>query len=214
MLTSLVLSLAVAAPVPTPPAPTPPGPVPRLLELKAGADGKVVVTVARTEMQKIQVAAGNAIGPNGAAPAVVTREVPVTKMVAVELGDVKDLKITTADGRKVDVADALKQLKDGATVVVSSDGKPVTPNHLKLFKDDVLVLASPELVAAQNVAPPLRPGFNRPGVIQPLPAPIQPQVLPANPGGVIQIQIQPGQVQIVPLPAPVPQPAPQPAPEK
>jgi hypothetical protein len=218
MLTSFVLTMALAAPVPvSPPAPAP-GPVPRLLEVKAGADGKIMVTVMRTEMVKVQVAQGGAVNPGGNAPAVVTKEVPVTKMVNVELGDVKDLKVTTADGKKVDLADAVKQLKNGGVVVVSSDGKPVSPAHLKLFKDDVLVLTSSELIGTLSPSIPAMPGKPLPGRPIPLPAPVPPQAIPLNPvGGVIQIQIapgQPGQIQILPAPVPAPQPAPQPAPEK
>ena len=204
MLTSFVLSMALAAPVPAPAAPVASGPVPRLLELKANADGKVTVTVARTEMVKVTVAQGNAINPNGgAAPAVVTRDVPVTKMVVVELGDVKDLKVTTADGKKVETADAVKKIAGGAVVVVSADGRPVSPNFLKLFKDDVLVLASPELTVAIGVPSTGTKPF--PGGIRPLPVDrLPPQPLPP-------VQIQPGviQIQLVPL-----QPAPVPVPEK
>ena len=197
MLTSFVLSMALAAPVPAPAAPVASGPVPRLMELKANADGKVTVTVLRTEMQKVQVTTA---GPNGAAPAVVTRDVPVTKVAVVELGDVKDLKVTTADGKKVETADAVKALKGGAVVVVSADGRPVSPNFLKLFKDDVLVLASPELTAATGVGTKPFPGGIRPLPVDRLP----PQPLPP-------VQIQPGviQIQLVPL-----QPAPVPVPEK
>lgn len=210
MLTSFVLSMALAAPVPaTPATPIPSGPVPRLMEVKA-VDGKLMVTITRMEM--VQVGAGNAINPNGgAAPAVIKAQRAVTKTI--ELGEVKDLQITTADGKKIDTAEAAKRLKDGGVVVVSADGKPVSPLHLKLFKDDVLVLASPELIPAGGAVPGVRPG------VRPLPAPVpgnvvpvQPQVLPANPGGVIQIQIQPGQVQVIPLQPAAPQPAP--APEK
>jgi hypothetical protein len=203
MLTSFVLSMALAAPVPPPAPPVASGPVPKLLELKPNADGKIMVTVMRTEMVKVPVV----VNPGGA-PA--QREVPVTKIVTVELGDVKDLKITTADGKKVEMTDALKQLKDGAVVVVSTDGKPVSPSHLKLFKDDVLVLVSPELTGSVNVLGPrpLPGGGLRP---VPLPAPIPPGALPVQPGGVIQFQIQPGQIQVVPL---VPAPAPAPAPGK
>lgn len=204
MLTSFVLSVALAAPVPVAPPPPASGPAPRLLELKANADGKVMVTITRTEMVKVQVGQGGAINPGGGAPpAVITREVPVQKMAVVELGDVKDLKVTTADGKKVELVDVMKKLKDGAVVVVSSDGKPVSPNFLKAFKDDVLVLASSELVT------PTGPSTTKPGV-RPLPAvdlplPVAPPgaVLPAQPG-VIQIQIQPGQIQVLPAPVPVP----------
>lgn len=189
MLTSFVLSMALAAPVPPATPPVPSGPAPRVMELKANADGKVMVTVTRTEAQKIQIAQA---GPNGAQ--VVTREVQIPKIATVELGEVKDLKITTADGKKVEVDEAVKKLKEGAVVVVSADGKAVSPKFLKAFKDDVLVLAAAELAASQGVPalppPPLRPGANI------LPVPAQP--------GVIQIQIAPA--------APVPAPAP--APEK
>jgi hypothetical protein len=203
VLTSFVLTMAIAAPVPVAPPAAAPGPVPRLVEVKA-ADGKVTIDVRRTEKQKVQVgiAIGGAPGAAPAPPAVATREIAVQKMVSVELGAVKDLAITTADGKKVDVADAVKRLRDGGTVVASADGKPVSPQHLKLFKDDVLVLVSPELVApAGRTVPGVRPG------VRPLPAPA-PQVLPANPGGIqLQIQVQPGGgVQVIPLPvAPAPQ---------
>lgn len=198
MLTSIVLSMTVAAPVPVAPPAAESGPIPRLMEVKA-ADGKVTVTVLRYEMQKIQV--GAAAPPGGAPPAVITREVRVPKVAAVELSEVKDLTITTADGKKVNVADAVKKLKDGGVVVVSADGKPVSPNHLKLFKDDVLVFASPELTNVQNVLPGVRPG----GVIRPLPA------LPGLPPG--GIQIQPGVIQVAPA-LPVVPAKPVPAPDK
>ena len=216
MLTSFVLSMTLAAPVPVqppPPAATA-GPIPRLMELKGDADGKIMVTVMRTTMEKVTIGQGNAINPGGGAPpAVITREVPVTKFMTVELGDVKDLKVTTADGKKLEVADAAKKLKDGGVVVVSADGKPINPNYLKLFKDEVLVLTSPELTGVQQAFPGrVLPG----GGIRPVP-PIQIQPLPAQPllpaaPGVIQIQIQPGQIQVLPA-LPV-NPAPAPAPEK
>ncbi|MBM3983754.1 MAG: hypothetical protein FJ304_26500 [Planctomycetes bacterium] len=222
MLASFVMSMALAAPVPVaPPAPVAGGPIPQLMEFKPDASGKIMVTVIRTEMQKIVIGQGGAVNPNGGAPAVITREVPVTKHATVELSEVKDLKVTTADGKKLEVADAVAKLKAGGVVVVSADGKPVSPMHLKLFKDDVLVFASPELQPAQlNGYMPGKPlpggGIIRPrppiqiqplpGNVVPLPAPIQPV-----PG----IQIQPGVIQIEIVPAlPAPQPAPAPAPEK
>ncbi|MBA4062205.1 MAG: hypothetical protein C0501_00595 [Isosphaera sp.] len=223
MLAALTLSAALGAPVPAPAAPVPTGPAPQVMELKAGADGKVMVVVRR--MEKVQVGAGAAIGPNGAPPAVITAERAVVR--SVELGEVKDLTVTTADGKKVATDEAIKRIAAGAVVVVSADGKPVSPAFLKVFKDDTLVLASPELGGAAGgfVKPGIRP---LPGVIQPQPGiqilPVQPgniQILPAAPGGVqvvplpggngvIQIQVAPGGV----LPAVPPQPEPAPAPEK
>lgn len=191
MFTTLALSLAIGAPVPpsTPPAPT--GAAPRVLELKADANGKVTVAVTRTELVKVQVAAAIAPAPGGNAPppAAVVREVPVMKTVTVELGEIKDLTVTTADGKKVEKEDAIKKLAAGGIVVVSGDGKPVSPAFLKVFKDDTLVLVSPELAGPQNNVIPGRPfPGNRP---VPLPAQVQPgiQVLPVQGG--VQIEVAP-----------------------
>jgi hypothetical protein len=217
MFTALTLSLALGAPVPAPAPPMPVGVAPQVMELKANADGKVVVTVRRTE--KVQIGAGGAIGPNGAPPAVITQNRVVLK--SVELGEVKDLTVTTADGKKLDTQDAIKKIAGGAIVVVSGDGKPVSPVFLKVFKDDTLVLTSPELVGPQGVT---RPGIRPlpidrigPGGIQILPIPPgNIQVLPiqgGGAGGVIQIQVAPGGVAPAVLPAPVPVPV-EKAPEK
>jgi hypothetical protein len=204
MFTAFALTMAIGAPVPITPAPAPAGVAPRVMELKANADGKVTVMVTRTE--KVQVGVGAAIAPaagGGAAPpAVITREVPVTKMI--ELSEVKDLVITTADGKKLTTEEAMKKIADGAIVVVSGDGKPVSPAFLKVFKDETLVLAAPELAAPTGGV--MYPG-GRP-IIRPLPVNPPggpaPAILPAQPGvvqiqpGVIQIQIAPGALPAVP----------------
>ena len=200
MFTALTLSMALGAPVPADTPPVSTGVAPRVMELKPGADGKIVVAIVRTEMQKIQLAVANAAG---APPAPVEREVPVTKTMTVPLGEVKDLTITTADGKKLEKEEALKKLEKGGIVVVSADGQPVSPAFLKVFKDDTLVLTAKELVT------PFGGAIGRPAV-RPLPA-IQPgvQILPIQPGnfqiqpGVIQIQVQPGNVQVLPAPVPV-----------
>lgn len=202
MITALTLSLALAAPVPTPSAPVPTGAAPRVVELKADASGKVMVPV--TRMEKMQIGVAPAIAPaNGGAvpPVQAVREMQVSKMV--ELGEVKDLAFTQADGTKVESDVAMKKIAQGAIVVMTTDGKPVSPAFLKVFKDDTLVVVSPELMAGPQggIGGPInRPGIVKPGVIGrpvPLPAPIQ--------GGVIQIQ--PGVIQILPAP-PVDLPAP------
>ena len=56
MLASLLLAaLSPAAPLPKDTAPT--GPAPRVVELKPGTDGKIMITVVRTETVKLPVAA-------------------------------------------------------------------------------------------------------------------------------------------------------------
>ncbi len=216
MFTTLALSLTLAAPVPAPAAPIPAGTPPRLMELKADANGKVMVQVYRSEKVQVRAPAANAPVPgNDVAPAVAPREVWVSKMV--EIGEVRDLTVTTADGKKLTTDEALKRLTDGTVVVISGDGKPVSPVFLKVFKDDTLVLVSPELAGPGNTFVG-RPGIIRPlppVQVQPLPAPVQPlpvqpngiQVIPAQKGGVIQIQIGGGVAPAI-LPAEPPQAAP------
>ncbi|QJX00219.1 hypothetical protein [Frigoriglobus tundricola] len=191
MLTCIALSLALGAPVPPAAPPTPVGPVPRLLEVKPASDGKVTIAVNRTEKQQgagVMMIAING-NPNGGQFVV---QQDVTKSATMPLAEVKGLKVYTADGKEVPVAEAEKQLKAGGTVVVSADGKKVDPRHLKLFRDDVLVLVSPELavptggevrVGAPNL--PVAPGGARPNLqIQLVPAgPAVPAAPPAPPPG-------------------------------
>jgi len=215
MFTALTLSLALAAPVPAPTAPVPTGVAPRVMELKADANGKVMIAVTRTE--KVQVGVGNAIAPaggaGGVAPAVIAREAKMVKMV--ELGDVKDLIFTTADGMKVEKEVAMKRLASGSIVVVTSDGKPVSPAFLKVFKDDTLVLVAPELITPMGgsggtVGGPIK-GFPG-GGIRPLPAPLPPvqiqpgviQIIPVQGGG-IQIEVAPEVIPVDKTPKPAPE---------
>ncbi len=204
MFTALTLSMALGAPVPPPTAPVAVGMAPRVVELKPDANGKITVQITRTETQRVTL--GGPVPPGGGAPAVREIEVPVTKQIMAELGDVKDLTITTADGKKLDREEALKKLGKGGIVVVSADGNAVSPAFLKVFKDETLVLVAKELIGPQGVVRPGRP-VNGGGV----------QILPVQPG-VIQLQLQPGNVQVLPAVPAVPavpvKPAVPPKPEK
>lgn len=190
--------LTVAAPVPPPPpnvTPAPTGPAPVLVFLRADANGKVMVQVTQEEM--IEEAPRIDPVPPGAPPpsrAAIRR--PVLRSKTVELGQVKDLTIKTVDGRNVSVEEAIKRLEKGEVVLIAPAGQPISPAYLKVFKDDTLILSSPELIGVGGTTIPNR--------IQPRPVQIQPVapppvVLPAQPGGVIQIQIGPA-VEAVPLP--------------
>jgi hypothetical protein len=135
----------------------------------------------------------------------------------VELNEIKDLKITTAGGKTVEIKEAMEKLKDGGVVVMSNDGKAVDPGFLRILKDDILVLSSPELVTG-GVSSSFGTGVIRiqgggPGgiQIQPLPAvippaapavdPVAPAPAPANPAPAVKPAI--GRVQIAPI-APAP----------
>ncbi len=194
MLATLILSAALspAAPLPKDTAPT--GPAPRVVELKPGQDGKITLTVLRQEKVKVAVAIGNAINPNGAAPAVKEEERTVSRYATVELADVKDLKAYTAAGKELDVKDTLSKLKDGGVVVLSANGIKVDPIFARVFKDDTVVLVSPEFAAMPNASVG-GPSTVRPG-IRPLPIQIQ-----GRPGG-IQVQVLPAVEQPILLPPP------------
>jgi hypothetical protein len=165
MFTALTLLLALSAQVPTPAAPVPTGAVPKVMELKANADGKIMVSILATE--RVQ-GIGSATYPGGGKvpPGLIFSDVTVNKLV--ELGEVKDLTITTVDGKKIEKEAAIKRLAGGALVVVSSNGKPVSPAHLKIFKDDTLVLTSPYLVGpVPEVLPPRPVLIMPPGGVHP-----------------------------------------------
>ena len=203
MLASLLLAaLSPAAPLPKDTAPT--GPAPRVVELKPGTDGKIMITVVRTETVKLPVAAGNAINPNGGPAAVKEVERKVNRTATIELGDAKDLKAYTAAGKELDVKETLAKLKDGGVVVMSSDGKNVDPIFVRVFKEDTVVLVSPEFASMPNTG---GPATTRPGIRPLPPVRLQPgriQLLPIQKGaGGIQIQVLP----VVEQPILVPPPA-------
>src|SRR5581483_1232268 len=108
MFTALTLTLALGAPVPAGQPAPPAGTAPRLVELTPDAKGKIIVTITRTEMMKVPVPGVIGAPPGGNAPPPAAREVPVTKTMVVELGEVKDLAITTADGKKLEKEEGLK----------------------------------------------------------------------------------------------------------
>ncbi|MCZ2340517.1 MAG: hypothetical protein LC104_01815 [Bacteroidales bacterium] len=196
MLSALALAMATLAP--SAPLPRTPeaavGAPPMILHLKPDADGKVRVPVQRTVTQRVQAAVRNGNQ--------IQRSERVIRRVVrqnVELQEVQDLQAYSADGKTLDVKDTVEKLSRGAVVIASSDGKKVSPEYLKLFRDPVVVLVSPELVSPASVNQPIAsPGLQAPGIRQPLPAP-----LPAQPQ--IEIQLQPAPVRAAPLqPAPVP----------
>jgi hypothetical protein len=189
MLISLALSSALFAPAapapaanpaPAPaanpvPAPAATGPAPRILELKPDANGKIMVPVMRPRQVQPAIAPGGAPG---------VARIMIRGFENAELADVKDLAIITAGGKEVSKEDALKVLAKGGMVVISADGKSVGAAYLKMFKEDVLVLSSPELAATGGGAAVINfnairigPG----GAPRPVPAPPVPPVPPAAP---------------------------------
>lgn len=147
------LTLALLAPgAPIPKDVAPAGPAPYILNLKSEDDGKVRFSVRRTEKVKVTEVTIQ-LGPNNQqVPVQVEREVAVTTQVRVELADLKDVKVYSVDGKEIDLKEAGKKLNEKTMAIASSNGAKVDPAFLKLFKDDVLVLVSPDLQpsAGQN----------------------------------------------------------------
>lgn len=196
MVTTLLLSAVLVPTAPIPKDVAPAGPAPRVVELKPGTDGKITLTVTRQEKVTVNVTVA---GPNGAPPQVQPQERTVNRVATVELSDVKGLKAYSAVGKELDLKETLAKLKDGGVVVMSSDGNKVDPTFTRVFKDDTVVLVSPEFANMPNAGG----ATTRPGIGRPLPGGIRP--LPVNPGGIqiqpLPIQVGPGKVQIQVLPA-------------
>ena len=148
MLFALTL-LAAPTPKETPPhdepVVEPTGPAPRVVYLKPDGDGKTRLAVNRPQANAagvgfIQVQINGA----GAQRIVVQNGNTETRL---EPGELKELKVTMVGGKEVDRDEALRRLATPGYVIVSADGKAVSPGYLKLFRNDVLVLVSPDLVA-------------------------------------------------------------------
>jgi hypothetical protein len=153
--------------------------------LNLDADGKVRIQATVTETRKMNVTRL----VNGKQETS-TVDQAYKRLVEVPVSDLEKLTVYTADGREVNRATALEKLASGGLVVVTSDGEKVDPTYLKAFKDDTLVLVSPQLqgAAVRPVAMTTTTGVVRavaaaPAVVvQPLPAavPAPPPAPPAK----------------------------------
>ena len=150
MLLPFALSLALLTPsAPVPKNIPPVGQAPWIFELKPDSDGKVFITVRREEKRTVTT------NPPGGGPAL-EREMITFRILQVELGDVKELQFFTADGKVAEKKAALAKIENGAMVVLTTDGKKVDPKYLLIFKDDTLVLVSPEMVGTvRTLGPPM-----------------------------------------------------------
>ena len=183
MFPALGLTLALLVPgAPIPKDVAPSGPAPYILNLKSENDGKVRFTVMRSVKAKVTRIQFQG-GPNGQqVPVQVESEVTVQQHIRVELAELKDLKVYTPEGKEVDIKDAAKKLGETTMAIASVNGQKVDPGYLKMFKDDVLVLVSPDLAPTAPASynyPSAMPGGAMPApVLRPLPAPLPPVLDP------------------------------------
>src|SRR5436190_23790606 len=115
MFTSLILAAAVSA-APVPKEAGPPGPPPRVLDLTPEQDGKVRVVVHRTETIKVEPSGLNRPVNGQQPPARAPLERTVRRAQNVELTEVKDLAIYTADGKEAEKAMLKKLATEGGVV--------------------------------------------------------------------------------------------------
>ena len=139
--------LAAALTLLAPPATAAP-PAPVLLELRPDADGRVFVAVTEVLAVTTQhVETETVDGQRIRNTKTLTRVVPVT--ATVDLTTYKGLTVTTAGGKKVEAADALKAMGGGVVVVASADGQPVDAKFLKMLDAGVLVVTGKALTEAE-----------------------------------------------------------------
>jgi len=118
-----------------------------------------------------------------------------------------DLKFDAYDirGKLIPRAEALNRLKAGGLVLLAADNRFPDPTYLTAFRDDILVLASGELVFPQGIPNP----YDMPVksiAAPPGPGRVDPVIRPAIAAPAVQLRIAPAAV-VQPVPvAPAPKP--------
>lgn len=146
---SLLVAAAVAAPaapVPRDALPNAAGPAPRVAAVKADASGAVWINAYVYSKQKVQQT--YFVVENGQ-QVMKTREVEqtVSNYVRKTVGDFGG-KLATADGTALSTQEATRRLKDGATLLITADGKPVDKAWLRAVTGDTVVLTAEGLAHA------------------------------------------------------------------
>src|SRR5262245_30610928 len=155
---SLVLSAALiapAAPVPRDTAPNTTGPAPRVLALKADAGGAVrvignvptKVTVTNTYFA-IETVVENGKQLQRQVQKQIEQDIVTQQYFNKTLSEFNG-KFTTADGTPLTPEEATARVKNGATVLASTDGKPIAPSWLRTVGADTVVMVAEGLSHAQ-----------------------------------------------------------------
>jgi hypothetical protein len=141
MLPSLLVAAtltAPGAPVPKDSAPNTTGPAPRIAAVKAEAGGGVWITANVYTKQKVQQQFWN--NENGK-QVLKTQEIEqmVSQHIRKQIGDFGG-KFTTADGTPLSTEEATRRVKDGNTLLITADGKPVDKGWLKGVSGDTVIM--------------------------------------------------------------------------
>jgi hypothetical protein len=152
MLPSLLVAAVVtapAAPIPSDATPNLTGPAPRVLAVKAGANGQIWITANVYEKRKIKQ---NYVTIENGQQVIKQQEVEqmISNYLNKPLGDFGG-KFTTADGTPLTTDQASRRLKDGATLLVTADGKPIDKGWLRAVTGDTVVMTAEGLAEAHFV---------------------------------------------------------------
>src|SRR4051812_26929850 len=150
MYPSLVLSaalLAPAAPVPRDTAPNTTGPAPRVLALKADANGAVRV-IGTIPVKQTVTATQFVMDGNQQVQKNIEYDVVNSTYFNKSLADFNG-KFATADGTPLTLDEATARVKNGATVLASADGKPIAKSWLRAVASDTVVMTAEGLSHAQ-----------------------------------------------------------------
>jgi hypothetical protein len=135
-----ILFASVLLFLPTTPA------LPYFLDLRPGEHGTPSIRVYRP-VKKKTVAFNIERDMNGESVyREVIVEIELLKASMVELRDLQELKAFTAEGKELTPVAAIARIGPGAVVLASTDGRKLDPAVAKLFKDDAIVLCSPDLI--------------------------------------------------------------------
>ena len=143
MYSSLVLStalLAPAAPVPRDTAPNATGPAPRVLALKADESGTVRVMYTVPIKQTVTSVYFEMEG-NNQVQKQIEQDVVTTQYFHKTLAEFNG-KFATADGSPLTCDEATARVKNGATVLASADGKPISKAWLRSVGADTVVMVA------------------------------------------------------------------------
>jgi hypothetical protein len=140
MLPSLLITAAIAAPgapIPKDAVPNTTGPAPRVVAVKSDTNGSVWITAQVWEKRKVQQ---QFFAVENGKQVMKQQEVEqnVSNYIHKAIGDFGAV-FSTADGAALSTEEATKRVKDGATLLVTADGKPIDRAWLRAVEGDTVV---------------------------------------------------------------------------
>jgi hypothetical protein len=141
MIPSLLVAAAIsapAAPVPKSASPNATGPAPRVVAVKSDVNGTVWISAQIWEIRKVtQQFAAVENGKQVIKQKVI--EQPFSTYVHKAIGEF-GARFRTAEGTSLSSEEATRRVKDGATLLIAADGKPVDRTWLRAINGDTVVM--------------------------------------------------------------------------